>query len=48
MIYPSHNPEHYFDFVYVAKLPMTNSLPNDNFFDWSRLKEFADDKIDVT
>ena len=25
-----------------------NSLPNDNFLDWSKLKAFADDKIDVT
>ena len=25
-----------------------NPLPNDNFFDWSKLKELADNKIDVT
>ena len=24
-----------------------NSLPNDNFLDWSKLKVFADDKINV-
>ena len=27
---------------------MTNSLPNDNFFYFSKLKAFADDKINVT
>ena len=25
-----------------------NALPNDKISDWSKLKEFADDKIDVT
>ena len=25
-----------------------NSLPNDNFLDWSKLKAFADDKTNVT
>ena len=25
-----------------------NSLPNDNFLDWSKLKVFANDKINVT
>ena len=25
-----------------------NSLPNDKFLDWSKLKAFADDKINVT
>ena len=25
-----------------------NSLPNDNFLHWSKLKAFADDKINVT
>ena len=25
-----------------------NSLQNDNFLDWSKLKAFADDKINVT
>ena len=25
-----------------------NSLPNDTFLDWSKLKAFADDKINVT
>ena len=24
-----------------------NSLPNDKFFDWSKLKVFADDKLNV-
>ena len=27
---------------------MINSLPNDKFSDWSKLKGFADDKINVT
>ena len=27
---------------------MLNSLPNDRFLDWSKLKAFADDKINVT
>ena len=27
---------------------MLKSLPNDRLFDWSRLKELADDKINVT
>ena len=26
---------------------MFNPLPNDNFLDWSKLKEFADDKLNV-
>ena len=25
-----------------------NSLPNDKILDWSKMKAFADDKIDVT
>ena len=29
-------------FIYI------NSLPNEKFLDWSKLKAFADDKIDVT
>ena len=27
---------------------MINPLPKDNFFDWSKFKELADDKINVT
>ena len=27
---------------------LLNSLPNDKFLDWSKLKLFADDKINVT
>ena len=27
---------------------MHNSLPNDKFLDWSKLKALADDKINVT
>ena len=26
---------------------LINSLPNDKFLDWSKLKAFADDKINV-
>ena len=25
-----------------------NSLPNDDFLDWSKLKAFSDDKINIT
>ena len=32
----------------IAAFDIFNSLPNDNFLDWSKLKAFADDKIDVT
>ena len=29
-------------------MPSVNSLPNDKILDWSKLKAFADNKIDVT
>ena len=31
-----------------ASLRCINSLPNDKFLDWSKFKEFADEKIDLT
>ena len=37
-----------FFFSLKATFSSFNSLPNDNFLDWSKLKAFADDKIDVT
>ena len=30
------------------RLLMINSLPNDEILDWSKLKAFADDKLNVT
>ena len=38
--------ESFDDVIYVLCLP--NSLPNNKFLDWSKLKAFADDKINVT
>ena len=36
-------------FYHLTKFKVClNSLPNDKFLDWSKLKAFADDKINVT
>ena len=32
----------------VSKMQTFNSLPNNKFLDWTKLKAFADDKINVT
>ena len=29
-------------------IPLFNSFPNDKFLDWSKLKAFADNKINMT
>ena len=34
--------------VFMPSATIFNFLPNDKISDWSKLKEFADDKIDVT
>ena len=33
---------------YLEKFNNVNSLPNDKILDWSKLKVFADDKINLT
>ena len=33
---------------YSAQISIFNSLPKNKFLDWSKLKAFADDKINVT
>ena len=34
--------------IYFPNILLINSLPNDKTFDWSKLKAFADNKINVT
>ena len=35
-------------FIDAETVKQFNSLPNDKFLDWPKLKAFADDKINVT
>ena len=37
-----------FIFSCCAHIPFFNSVPNDKILDWSKLKAFADNKINVT
>ena len=34
--------------VSFMEMHLINPLPKETFFDWSKLKAFADDKINVT
>ena len=39
---------YFFRLQKFCRLVKSNFLPNGNFFDWSKLKAFADDKVDIT